>query len=196
MGTRAGISIVASERIERAILLIRGERVLLDKDLARLYGVSTGDLNQAVIRNLDRFPSDFMFQLTADEFANLISQSVISSWGGTRRLPRAFTEQGVAMLSSVLRSARAVRVNVEIMRTFVRLRRVLSSHADLALKLEELEKKYDRQFAVVFDAIRQLMAPPPEPEEPQNAIGFTVREPMAAYRRRPRKPRPAPAAME
>lgn len=187
MATRAQTSMVPSERIERAILLIRGEKVLLDKDLARLYGVSTRDLNRAVSRNLDRFPTDFMFQLTREDFANLMFQFGTSSWGGTRKLPRAFTEQGVAMLSSVLRSARAVRVNIEIMRAFVRLRRVLSSNAGLARKLEELERKYDGQFAIVFDAIHRLMAPPPEPEEPRPPIGFTVREPRPLYRRRPRR---------
>ena len=158
------------ERIEKAILLVRGHKVMLDKDLAELYGVTTGQLNQAVTRNLDRFPEDFMFQLTEREFSNLISQFVISSWGGTRKLPRVFTEQGVAMLSSVLKSKRAVQVNIQIMRTFVRLREILSSHKDLARKLEVLEKKYDAQFKVVFEAIRQLMAPPPVPKKRQ--IGF------------------------
>jgi hypothetical protein len=194
MGARAENLIVPSERIERAIVLVRGEKVLLDRDLARLYGVATGNLNRAVTRNLNRFPDDFMFRLTSEEFANLMRQFGASSWGGRRTLPMAFTEQGVAMLSSVLHSARAVRVNLEIMRTFVRLRRILSSHADLARKIEELEKKYDKQFAIVFDAIHQLMAPPPEPEQAQSAIGFTAQEPIATYRRRPRRERAAPAA--
>ncbi len=187
MATRAETSIVPSERIERAIVLVRGEKALLDRDLARLYGVSTGILNRAVARNLSRFPPDFMFQLTAEEFGNLMRQIGASSWGGRRKLPRAFTEQGVAMLSSVLRSTRAVRVNIEIMRAFVRIRRVLSSNADLARKLEELERRYDKQFATVFGAIRQIMAPPPEPKEPRPPIGFTVREPLAPYYRRRRK---------
>jgi len=146
-------------RIERAIIFIRGEKVILDKELAFLYGVSTGNLNKAVSRNLDRFPQDFMFQLTRDEFNNLKFHFGTSSWGGTRKLPRAFTEQGVAMLSSVLKSRRAVMVNIEIMRAFVRLRRMLAGHADLARKINALEKKYDSQFKVVFDAIRRLMSP-------------------------------------
>ncbi len=153
-------SIVPAERIEKAILLIRGEKVILDKELAVLYGVSTSNLNKAVSRNPGRFPDDFMFRLTKDELDNLKFQFGTSSWGGARRLPRAFTEQGVAMLSSVLRSPRAVHVNVEIMRAFVRLRRMVASNADLARKLAELEKRYDAQFRVVFDAIRELMAPP------------------------------------
>jgi len=163
------------ERIERAILLVRGEKVMLDRDLAGLYGVTTGNLNKAVSRNLGRFPKDFMFQLTRDEFANLKFHFGRSSWGGPRKLPRVFTEQGVAMLSSVLRSTRAVAVNIEIMRAFVRLRRLLASHADLARKLDDLEKKYDRHFAAVFDAIRQLMEP--AREKSRGKIGFRRSEP-------------------
>lgn len=154
-------ALVPVERIEQAILRIRGHNVMLDQDLAQLYEVETRALVQAVKRNVERFPEDFMFQLTPEEFNILRSQSVTSSqWGGRRYPPYAFTEQGVAMLSSVLRSKRAVRVNVEIMRAFVRLRRLLASHADLQRKLDELEKKYDEKFRVVFEAIRQLMAPP------------------------------------
>ncbi|MGH9771647.1 MAG: ORF6N domain-containing protein, partial [Candidatus Acidiferrales bacterium] len=135
-----------------------------------LYGVEPRALVQAVKRNHERFPRDFMFQLTAREFANLKSQIVISSWGGARRAaPYAFTEQGVAMLSSVLRSKRAVLVNVQIMRTFVRLRRLLASHTDLQRRLDDLERKYDKHFKVVFDAIRELMEPP---EKPSKRIGF------------------------
>jgi len=142
----------------------------LSTDLARLYQVAPRVLVQAVKRNAVRFPDDFMFQLTREEFGNLKSQIVTSSWGGLRRAtPYAFTEQGVAMLSSVLRSKRAVRVNVEIMRTFVRLRRMLSSNEDLARKLAALERKYDAQFKVVFDAIRELMIPP---EPKRRPIGF------------------------
>jgi hypothetical protein len=159
-----------AERIERAIRLIRGEKVILDADLAALYDVATRVLVQAVKRNLERFPPDFMFQLTEEEFAILRSQSVTSrGWGGRRYPPYAFTEQGVAMLSSVLHSPRAIQVNIEIMRAFVRLRQWLSSHAKLAKKLAELEAKYDEQFAVVFEAIKQLMAPP---EEKRKKIGF------------------------
>lgn len=172
-GTNAGGAqpIIPAERIEQAILLIRGEKVMLDADLARLYRVETGALTRAVRRNLVRFPPDFMFQLTTEEYENLKCQFGISSrWGGRRHPPYAFSEQGVAMLSSVLRSPRAVAVNVEIMRAFVRLRKMLASHEDLARKLAALESKYDAQFRVVFDAIRQLMAPPPEP--PRTRIGF------------------------
>jgi len=157
-------------RVEALIRLIRGEKVILDRDLAVLYGVETRSLIQAVRRNRSRFPSDFMFQLNRRECSILTSQTVMSNGrGGTRHRPYAFTEQGVAMLSSVLRSTRAVHVNIEIMRAFVRLRRMLASHAELALRLDELEKKYDAQFRVVFEAIRELMAPP-EPDRPQ--IGF------------------------
>ena len=152
-------NIVPIERIESAILLIRGEKVMLDQDIAELYGVETRALVQAVKRNIDRFPSDFMFQLSDVEFDNLRSQIVRSSWGGRRTAPYAFTEQGVSMLSSVLRSPQAIRVNIEIMRTFVRLRKMLQSHAELSKKIDALETKYDRQFKVVFDAIRQLMQP-------------------------------------
>jgi len=172
-------SLSPREIIERKILLIRGEKVMLDSDLAKLYGVTTKRLNEQVRRNVGRFPSDFMFQLTKKEFETLRSQFATSSWGGRRHLPYVFTEQGVAMLSSVLDSERAIFVNIEIMRTFVRLREILATHKDLARKLEELEKKYDEQFAIVFQAIRELMTPPgPSPKRP---IGFRVEEPMAKY---------------
>ena len=165
-------ALIPVERIERAIFLIRGHKVMLDADLAELYGVSVGRLNEAVKRNRNRFPDDFMFQLTKHEFEDLKSQFAISSsgWGGRRHPPYAFTEQGVAMLSSVLRSKRAIRVNIEIMRAFVRLRQILASHKELAHKLDELEKKYDAQFKVVFDAIRELMMPAELP--PRRRIGF------------------------
>jgi len=155
--------------IEPLILFLRGHRVILDKDLAALYEVTTSNLNKAVDRNSERFPADFMLALTPEEFRDLKFHFGTSSWGGTRKLPRAFTEQGVAMLSSVLRSRRAVQVNIEVVRVFVRLRRMLQDHADLARKLAEIEKKYDAQFKVVFDAIRQLMTPP---ETPRRRIGF------------------------
>jgi hypothetical protein len=162
--------LIPLERIEQRIFLLRGERVMLSTDLALLYEVEPRALIQAVKRNADRFPSDFMFQLTAREFASLKSRIVISSWGGIRRAaPYAFTEQGVAMPSSVLRSKRAVQVNIEIMRTFVRLRRLLASNAALSRKLAQLEQKYDARFKVVFDAIRQLMTPP---EPKRRPIGF------------------------
>jgi hypothetical protein len=160
---------LAPERIEQAILLLRGHKVMLDFDLAELYGVETKSLKRAVRRNLSRFPADFMFALTDREFGNLRSQFGTSKWGGLRYRPYAFTEQGVAMLSSVLRSERAVKVNIEVMRAFVRLRALLSSHEELARKLVALEQKYDAQFKVVFDAIRQLMAPPQPARRP---IGF------------------------
>lgn len=162
-------------RIEALIVLIRGEKVILDSDLAALYRVDTSALNRSVKRNFSRFPPDFMFQLTAKEGRALRCQIGISklSRGGRRYLPRVFTEQGVAMLSSVLNSPRAVQVNIEIMRAFVRLRQILSSHADLSRKLDALEQKYDGQFRVVFDAIRELMS---ERESPKRQIGFHVRE--------------------
>lgn len=159
-----------AERIESRIYLLRGHKVMLSMDLADLYEVEPRALVQAVKRNMERFPEDFMFQLSQEEVENLKSQIVISSWGGPRRAtPYAFTQEGVAMLSSVLRSKRAVIVNVEIMRAFVRLRQMLAAHADLARKLAALEKKYDAQFKVVFDAIRELMAPPVAKKRP---IGF------------------------
>ena len=151
-------SLIPVERIERSIFLIRGHKVMLDSDLAELYGVTTKRLNERVMRNFSRFPEDFMFQLTESETQLLRSQIATSKKGrgGRRYPPYAFTEQGVAMLSSVLGSKRAIQVNIEIMRAFVRLRRILASHADLARKLEALEKKYDTQFKIVFDAIRQV----------------------------------------
>ena len=162
--------IVQQEVIEGKIYMIRGHKVMLSTDLAELYGVEPRVLIQAVKRNSERFPSDFMFMLTNQEFANLKSQIVTSSWGGIRRAnPYAFTEQGVAMLSSVLRSKRAVQVNIAIMRAFVKLREMLATHKDLARKLEEMEKNYDAQFKVVFDAIRELMTPP---DTKKRKIGF------------------------
>lgn len=158
-----GASIIPIENIERKIYLIRGQKVMLDRDLAELYGVETRALNQAVKRNIDRFPEDFMFSLTREEIMR-ISQFVISS-AGTETLKfskniMVFTEQGVAMLSGVLNSKRAVQVNIAIMRAFVKLREMIASHKELARKLDALEKKYDTQFKVIFDAIRQLMTPP------------------------------------
>jgi len=161
---------IPQERIERRILLIRGQKVMLDANLAELYGVTTKRLNEQVRRNIDRFPDDFMLKLTREEVEALRSQfATSSSWGGRRYNPLAFTEQGVAMLSGVLRSQRAVQVNIAIMRAFVKLREMLASHRDLARRLDEMEKKYDAQFKVVFDAIRELMKPP---EKPRPRIGF------------------------
>lgn len=153
-------STVLAERIETRIFLLRGEKVMFDFHLAELYGVETRALNRAVQRNIERFPGDFMFQLDRQELANLMCQIGTSSsqHGGTRKLPYAFTEQGVAMLSSVLRSERAVQVNIAIVRAFVKLRQLLSTHVELARKLKALEAKYDEQFKVVFDAIHALMS--------------------------------------
>jgi hypothetical protein len=167
------VSLVPAERIDKLIIIVREQKVILDRDLAALYEVSTGNLNKAVTRNIDRFPADFMVQLTAEELRSLIIHFGTSSWGGTRKPPRAFTEQGVAMLSSVLRSERAVRVNIEIMRAFVRLRRMLQANTVLARQLKGLEIKYDSQFKVVFDAIRQLMTPP---AKNSRKIGFKGQE--------------------
>jgi hypothetical protein len=161
-------SLIPVERIEKAIYLIRGEKVMLDRDLADLYKVETRVLNQAVGRNRDRFPSDFMFVMTRKEI-NGISQIVTSSNLKFSKRVTAFTEQGVAMLSSVLHSKRAVQVNIEIMRAFVRLRRMLASNSELSGRLDDLESKYDHQFKVVFDAIRQLMSPP---KRGRKQIGF------------------------
>jgi len=156
------IALISSETLASPILVIRGQKVMLDSDLAALYGVETKVLNQAVRRNIERFPEDFMFQLTSDEAERLRSQSVTSKSGrgGRRTAPYAFTEQGVAMLSSVLSSPSAIRVNIEIMRAFVRLRQMATSNADLARKLNALERKYDGQFKIVFAAIRELTEPP------------------------------------
>ncbi|MBI1811996.1 MAG: ORF6N domain-containing protein [Nitrospirae bacterium] len=155
-------SVVPAEQIERKIYRMRGHKVMLDSDLAELYGVKTKVLLQAVKRNIQRFPLDFMFQLNNQEVMSLRSQIVTSKSGrgGRRYQPYVFTEQGVAMLSSVLNSERAIEVNIHIMRAFVKLREMIASHKDLAKRLDELEKEYDAQFKVVFDAIRQLMTPP------------------------------------
>ena len=157
------------EQIEHCILLLRGHKVLLDADLAGLYGVETKALKRAVKRNRTRFPEDFMFELVDNEVENLRYQIGTSRWGGARYRPYAFTEQGVAMLSSVLHSERAVRANIEIMRAFVRLRAMLASHQELARKLAALESKYDSQCKTVFDAIRELMV---RPEPTRRSIGF------------------------
>jgi hypothetical protein len=172
-------SVVPAERIEKAILLIRGHKVMLDADLAKLYGVSTKVLNQAVKRNQRRFPADFMFRLTKHEKKELVTNcDRFHKLKHSTALPGVFTEQGVAMLSSVLNSDRAIDVNIEIMRAFVRLRQMLAAHKDLARKLAALEKKYDEQFRIVFDAIRELMTPP---EKPSKKIGFEVKERRAPY---------------
>ena len=170
---------VAEEVIISRIYLIRGKKVMLDRDLAELYGVETRVLNQAVRRNEKRFPEDFMFQLTELEYKNLISQFVISSWGGIRKLPLAFTEQGVAMLSSVLNSETAIEVNIQIIRIFTRMRELLLTHKDMLIKLEQIEKKmikqggklqkHDQDIKVIFECLKQLLNPP---QEPRPRIGF------------------------
>ena len=175
-------SLIPAQNVEELIFLIRGHKVMLSMDLAGLYGVEPRVLVQALKRNRERFPKDFMFQLTEKEFQNLKSQIVISSWGGMRRArPYAFTEQGVAMLSSVLRSKRAAQVNIEIMRAFVRIRRTLAAHKELDQKLKELEshiRDHDEQIQAIFEAIRQLMTPS---ESQRKKIGFEVNEPAARY---------------
>lgn len=174
-------------QIAHSIHFLRGQKVILGQDLASLYGVAVGALTQAVKRNPGRFPKDFAFQLTVEELANLKSQFVISSWGGRRVLPYAFPEQGVAMLSSVLRSDRAVKVNIAIMRAFVKLRETIENNRELAQKFAELEQrvgKHDDEIAAIIDAIRQLMAPP---VKPRREIGFHVRETSPRYRTRRRR---------
>jgi len=168
------ISMIPNESIERAILLIRGQKIMLDKDLAVLYGVSTSQLNKAVTRNLERFPEDFMFQLSSEEYKNLMFHFGTSSWGGGRKRPKVFTEQGVAMLSGVLRSKRAVQMNVRIMRAFVKLREFLSTNKELANKLVELEQRlggHDEAIRDIVAAIRAMMNSS-IPKKPKGPIGF------------------------
>ena len=168
-------NLIPQEVVENKIYLIRGQKVMLGKDLASLYGVTVKRLNEQVKRNIKRFPDDFMLVLTRQEVMNLRSQIATSRWGGERYLPCVFTEQGVAMLSSVLNSERAIQVNIAIMRAFVKLRQILSTHKELAYKLKELEArigKHDEDIGSIFEAIRQLMAPPPEP--PKRKIGFRM----------------------
>jgi len=168
------VPIVPIEAVQGRIFVIRGAKVMLDQDLAELYGVTTSALNQAVSRNTERFPEDFMFRLSNQEFENLKSQTVTSSWGGRRKAPYAFTEQGVAMLSGVLRSKRAIQANIAIMRAFVRMRQTMLSHEEMARRLDHLESRYDAQFKTVFDALRALMMPPEPPRK--NPVGFIQHE--------------------
>jgi hypothetical protein len=179
--------IVSAEQIALRIRLFRGQKVLLDSDLAQLYGVTTGNLNKAVNRNRERFPEDFVFQLTAEEAQNLIFQIGRSKGrGGRRHFPYAFTEQGVAMLSSVLQSERAVKINIAIMRAFVKLREMLETNRELARKFSELEQrvgKHDEEITAILEAIRQLIAPP---KKARREIGFHVREKAPRYRVRKR----------
>ena len=164
--------LIPLERIENKILLIRGRKVLLDRDLAELYDVTTGNLNKAVSRNRDRFPEDFMFSLSKQEFDNLILQNGTSRWGGTRKLPRVFTEQGIAMLSGILKSQRAIKVNIAIMRAFVRMREMLLTNEKLAAQLKDIEERMDTQeinTIIIMDKLRTLAAPP---VKKQKKIGF------------------------
>ena len=163
-------SLIPAEKIAAKIVIVRDKKVMIDNDLAMLYGVKTGRLNEQVSRNIKRFPEDFMFQLTKEEVLNLKSHFATSSWGGARKFPRVFTQEGVAMLSSALNSERAILVNIQIMRAFTQLRRMLLTNKDLKRKIEEMEKKYDKQFAIVFQAIKQLLEP--TPVKPKPRIGF------------------------
>lgn len=171
-------NLMPQEVIEKKIFLIREKKVMLDKDLAELYGVTTGNLNKAVKRNIKRFPDDFMFQLTKEEMKNLMfhfgisslrSQIGTSSWGGSRHFPYAFTEQGVVMLSSVLNSEKAIQINIQIIRAFVKMREIIISNKELRQRLDELEKRYDKQFKAVFDVIKSLLE---EKVKPKNKLGF------------------------
>lgn len=168
------VDLVSVEFIASKIFIIKGKKVMLDRDLAELYEADTRQLTRQVRRNVERFPEDFMFQLTKEEFKSLMCHFGTSKRGGTRKLPHAFTEQGVAMLSGVLRSKRAIQVNVQIMRAFVKLRRMILTHQDLRHKIEEMESKYDKQFAIVFNAIKQLLEPPIQ--EKKKVIGFRVED--------------------
>jgi hypothetical protein len=168
---------IPQEIVEQKIFVIRGQKVMLDRDLALLYKVTTGRLNEQVRRNIKRFPDDFMFQLTEHEYQHLISQFAIARWGGRRHMPYVFTEQGVAMLSSVLNSERAIQVNIAIMRVFVKIKQILSTHKELAHKLNDLEhklEKHDGEIKLIFQAIREMMTAPaePPPEQPKRRIGF------------------------
>ena len=166
-------ALIPQEVIHSKILFFREAKVMLDSDLALIYDAPTFRLNEAVKRNRKRFPEDFMFQLTRKEYKNLVSQFAIPRWGGRRSRPYAFTEHGILMLSSVLNSERAIQVNIQIMRTFTQLREILTGNKELKRKIEEMEKKYDHQFQIVFKAIKELLAPPtPPPPKPKGSIGF------------------------
>ncbi len=180
--TKQGV-LITLERIERSIIFLRGQKVMLDADLALLYGVTTRRLKEQVRRNLDRFPSDFMFELTAEEKSEVVANcDHLIKLKFSPYLPYAFSEHGALMLANVLNSPKAVQVSVQIVRTFIRLREILTTHKDLARKLEEMEKKYDQQFKVVFEAIRQLItAPDSLQDKPKRQIGFRVEEPRVRY---------------
>ncbi len=162
--------IIPAETIMQKIYIIRGKKVMIDRDLAGLYDIETKRLKEQVKRNINRFPEDFMFELSYNEFEHLRSHIATSRWGGTRYAPMAFTEQGVAMLSSVLNSPRAIQVNIQIIRAFVHLRRMISSSDDLRKKIEEMEKRYDKQFKIVFDALRELLRDEPNPKKEDRVL--------------------------
>jgi len=169
------VSLIPEERIENRIFVIRGKKVMFDRDLAALYGVKTEHLKRQVRRNPDRFPEDFLLIITRQEFKNLTCHFGRSSWGGVRTLPFAFTEHGILMLSSVLNSKRAILINIQIMRTFTKLRELMISHKELAGKIEEIEKKFkdhDQNFVLIFKAIKELLKKPEEPEKKKMPIGF------------------------
>lgn len=172
-------SIIPTETIENKIFLIRGQKVMLDRDLAALYGVKTKYLNQQVNRNIERFPSSFMFRLTTEETTELVANcNRFASLKHSRFAPYAFTEHGVAMLASVLKSKIAVKISIRIIETFIRIRQIISGNNELSRRLDEIEKKYDAQFKIVFDAIRELMSPA---YSPKKQIGFTAKEKRAKY---------------
>lgn len=174
---RKSVNVVLVEIIQNKIYLIRGQKVMLDRDLAQLYGVATAQLTRQVRRNIERFPNDFLIELTREEFNNLMSQFGTSSWGGSRKLPMAFTEQGVAMLSGVLHSSKAIQANIQIMRVFTKLREMMISHKDLARKIEDMERQLgdqDKKFVMVFDAIRQLLKAKKEPSKSKGSLGFQL----------------------
>jgi regulator of replication initiation timing len=185
-------TVLSAEQVDRMILFVRGQKVILDHDLANLYGVTTGNLNKAVKRNIERFPDDFMFQLTPAEYKTLRFQiGILEKGRHSKYLPYVFTEQGVAMLSSVLRSKRAIEVNITIMRAFVRLREMLATHKELSRKLSDLEQRiegHDEQIQAIFEAIRQLMLPA---DKPRKKIGYTVKEKQKAYEKRVKKKKPS-----
>lgn len=175
MAKQKKVEIIPDEVIINKIYFMRDQKVMMDRDLAALYNVTTGNLNKAVKRNIKRFPADFMFKLATAEFKNLIFQNGISSWGGTRKMPYAFTEQGVAMLSSVLNSDTAIEVNIRIIRIFTKLRELLLTNKEILLKLEKMEKqvtKHDKEIQLIFVALKQLLTRSSEPREPRQRIGF------------------------
>ena len=177
MSKQQEVQVVPEEIVMNKIFVVRGQKVMLDRDLAELYQVTTGNLNKAVSRNIKRFPEDFMFQLNNEEFKDLIFQNGTSNWGGTRKLPYAFTEQGVAMLSGILNSDRAISVNIQIMRVFTRIRQMLSDNTELRLDIEKIKKKldnHDKNMEIVFQYLDELLEKKEEPEAPRKSIGYKI----------------------